>query len=213
MAKKKLFGKVLDLIGLEETTLDEEMDRDYDDDGYDIYDSEPEYDDYDDYSDDYTDDYDDYEEEEEVRPSFGRSSSRRKEKKEKFRSSSRDREFERDSDRDRDFGQESKVVGLTPNRMKMVVYQPMTYDDTQNIIDNLKNRKPIIVNLETLDVDIAQRILDFMSGAVYALNGNIHKVSKGIFLLVPNNVDIAGNIPDELQGKSFYTLGSKRREL
>ena len=99
------------------------------------------------------------------------------------------------------------------NAMKMLVYQPMSYEDTQSIIDNLKMKKPIIVNLELLEVDIAQRVLDFMSGAVYALNGSIHKVSKGIFVLAPINVDISGNIPEENKGRSnssFFSLANKR---
>ena len=94
----------------------------------------------------------------------------------------------------------------------MVVYQALTYDDTQNIIDNLKNRKPIIVNLDSLEQDLAQRVLDFMSGAVYALDGTIQKVSRSIFVLVPSNIDIVGNIPEDFKGKSFYTLGTTRSD-
>jgi len=103
-----------------------------------------------------------------------------------------------------------KVVNLHQSSyVKVVVYQPLSYDDTQNIIDNLKSRKPIIVNLESLEQDLAQRVLDFMSGAVYALDGTIQKVHRSIFVLVPSNVDIIGNIPEDLKGKSFYTLGGK----
>ena len=87
--------------------------------------------------------------------------------------------------------------------VRMVVFQPQTYDDTQNIIDNLKSGKPVIINLETLNPDIAQRVLDFVGGAIYALDGNIRKVSKGIFLLAPSGVDIAGNFTSD------YTSNSK----
>ena len=97
------------------------------------------------------------------------------------------------------------------SQMKMLVYRPMSYDDTQNIIDNLRQGKPVIVNLEELELDVAQRVLDFMSGAVYALSGSIFKVANGIFVLAPNSVDISGNVPDEMQGSSFYALGSGRR--
>ena len=106
-----------------------------------------------------------------------------------------------------------KVVNIhTTSYVKVVVYQPLSFDDTQNIIDNLKNRKPIVVNLDSLDADLAQRVLDFISGAVYSLDGTIQKVSRGIFVLAPSNVDIVGNIPDELKGKSFFTLSSKRSD-
>ncbi|NMA95228.1 MAG: cell division protein SepF [Clostridiales bacterium] len=102
-----------------------------------------------------------------------------------------------------------KVVNIHSNPyVKVMVYQPLSYDDTQTIVDNLKSRKPIIVNLESLDSDLAQRVLDFLSGAVYALEGSIHKVSRGIFVLAPNNVDISGDIPDDLKGKSFFTLNN-----
>ncbi|MGI5850928.1 MAG: cell division protein SepF [Clostridiales bacterium] len=104
-----------------------------------------------------------------------------------------------------------KVVNIhTTSYVKVVVYQPLSFDDTQNIIDNLKNRKPIVVNLDSLDADLAQRVLDFISGAVYSLDGTIQKVSRGIFVLAPSNVDIVGNIPEELKGKSFFTLSSKK---
>ena len=80
--------------------------------------------------------------------------------------------------------------------MKMIVYHPVSYEDTQIIIDNLKNRKPVIVNMEELDVDCAQRILDFLSGAVYALSGTMCKISRGIFVVAPNNYDVVGNNDD-----------------
>lgn len=81
--------------------------------------------------------------------------------------------------------------------MKMIVYHPVSYEDAQNIIDNLKARKPVIVNMEELEVSSAQRILDFISGAVYALNGTICKISRGIFVVAPNNYDVVGNGEEE----------------
>lgn len=90
--------------------------------------------------------------------------------------------------------QNSNVVSLpTAASMKMIVYHPISYEDTQNIIDNLKSRKPVIVNMEELEIDCAQRILDFMAGAIYALNGTIYKISRGIFVVAPTNYDIIGN--------------------
>lgn len=95
---------------------------------------------------------------------------------------------------------ESRVVPMSaqgPQQpsagMRMVVYQPQSYDDTQRIIDDLKSGRPVIANLEDLNVDIAQRVLDFLSGAVYGLDGTIRKISRGIFLLAPPHVDISGN--------------------
>lgn len=102
-----------------------------------------------------------------------------------------------------------KVVNIHSSAyIKVVVYQPMSYEDTQNVINNLKSRKPVVVTLEFLDPILAQRVLDFISGAIYALDGTIQKVSKGIFVLAPSNIEIVGNVPEELKGKSFYTLAN-----
>lgn len=83
--------------------------------------------------------------------------------------------------------------------MKMIVYHPVSYEDAQNIIDNLKSRKPVIVNMEELDIAAAQRILDFISGAIYAINGTIAKISRGIFVVAPNNYDVIGNESGEYE--------------
>ena len=77
--------------------------------------------------------------------------------------------------------------------MKMVVFHPVAYDDAQQIADNLKGHRPIIVNMEELDGATAQRVLDFLLGAVYALDGTISKISRGIFLVAPQNCDVQDN--------------------
>lgn len=99
----------------------------------------------------------------------------------------------------------NKVVNIhTTMQMKVVLYEPTEFEETPRIVDNLKNRKPVIINLENIDQDLAKKIFDFLSGAIYALDGNIQKVSKGIFILAPNNVDIAGNINEELKNKGLF---------
>ncbi len=95
----------------------------------------------------------------------------------------------------------NNVVSLpSAAQMKMIVYHPISYEDTQNIIDNLKSRKPVIVNMEDLELDCAQRILDFMAGAIYALNGTIYKISRGIFVVAPTNYDVIGNDESDNDG-------------
>ena len=105
----------------------------------------------------------------------------------------------------------SKVIGMPSSSasgsgIRVVVYQPQSYDDTQRIIDELKSHRAIIINLENLKVDVAQRVLDFISGAVYALDGSVRKISRGIFLVAPSNVDISGNfisnLPANFQGNT-----------
>ena len=78
--------------------------------------------------------------------------------------------------------------------MKMLVFQPSSYEEAECIIDNLKARKPVIMNLDELELELGQRILDFVGGAVYSLNGDIKKVARSIFVVAPSNVDVAQNI-------------------
>lgn len=99
----------------------------------------------------------------------------------------------------------NKIVNIhTTTQMKVVIYEPSEFEEAPSIVDNLKNRKPVIINLESLDQEIAKKIFDFLNGAVYALDGNIQKVSKGIFILAPNNVDISGNLREELRNKGLF---------
>ena len=87
--------------------------------------------------------------------------------------------------------------------IKMVLFQPMSYEDSQAIVDNLRACKPVIVNMVDLERECAQRVLDFMAGAVYALNGTIRRVSYGIFVIVPSNVTIIGQDEDEERERLF----------
>ncbi len=86
---------------------------------------------------------------------------------------------------------------------KMIIYKPLSYEDGQNIVDNLCARKPVIVNMVDLDREIAQRVVDFIAGAVYAQNGSIRKVSYGIFVIVPSNVSLVGNTDGESEDSDY----------
>lgn len=81
-----------------------------------------------------------------------------------------------------------------PDPMQMMLLQPQSFEDTQMVIDNLRDGRSVIVNLENMNQATAQRVLDFISGAIYALDGDMRKVSKGIFLCAPNGIDISGNV-------------------
>lgn len=85
------------------------------------------------------------------------------------------------------------------NKVNVTILQPSDYNESTIAINNLKAGKPVIVNLESLDIGEAKRILDFCSGAVYSLNGKIFKVSTNIFLLAPENVDISGNLKNSIE--------------
>ncbi|MGI6583236.1 MAG: cell division protein SepF [bacterium] len=87
-----------------------------------------------------------------------------------------------------------KVISLpSQTRMRVVVVEPTTFEDAKRVVDHLKGRQPVVLNLEETEGDLAQRIIDFVSGATFATDGGIQKVGQGIFLFTPNNVDIAAD--------------------
>lgn len=88
-------------------------------------------------------------------------------------------------------------------QMEVVVIQPGTYDEAQVIADHIRSQRPVIVNLEKMDYSIAQRIMDFVSGAVYTLGGNLERVTQNIFIIAPENVDIAGHFQEELKSNGI----------
>ena len=98
-----------------------------------------------------------------------------------------------------------KVVNInTTTQLKVVVVTPESFDEARDIAEHLKQKKPVVINLEGVEKDIARRIVDFLSGAVYSLDGNIQKISTGIFLIAPYNVGIMGDFKDELRNKGVF---------
>jgi cell division inhibitor SepF len=91
---------------------------------------------------------------------------------------------------------QSKVIPMNTaiSSSKMVITQPNCYEDVQEIGDYLKNRKSVIVNLESVSKEDARRILDFMSGATFIVEGTIQKVSNLIYLMTPRNVEIQNDV-------------------
>lgn len=93
----------------------------------------------------------------------------------------------------------ANVVSLpTAAQQKVIIYCPIGYEDTKSIIDNFKSRKPVIVNMAEMaesDVQTAQRIIDCIAGAIYALGGTLKKVETGIYLMAPINCEVVGNGP------------------
>ncbi len=78
--------------------------------------------------------------------------------------------------------------------MNVVLFNPKTFDESTSIVDTLKNRKPVVMNISELDKELGRKIFDFCSGALYAVDGHIQQVAKGIFILAPQNVDITGDV-------------------
>ncbi len=107
-------------------------------------------------------------------------------------------EQEDEEEEKRLFGRKNKVVNMPQaNQIKMVISQPTTFEQSEEICQYLKERKACIVNLEYVNKDVARRVVDFISGGVYALNGHIQKVSNSIFLIAPANYDISNEMGRE----------------
>ena len=97
------------------------------------------------------------------------------------------------------FGRRGKIVPLNAQGqpVKMVISQPTTFEQSEEICSLLKEKKSVIVNLEYVNKDVARRIVDFISGGVYALDGHIQKISNSIFLIAPVNYEITNEMARE----------------
>lgn len=113
-----------------------------------------------------------------------------------------------DADEDKKFQPSASTSKVTPMRpaakhggnMEVCVVKPTSVDDSREITETLLAGRTVILNLEGMDLEIAQRIIDFISGAAFAISGNLQKISSYIFLVTPTNVDISGDLQDLLSG-------------
>ena len=80
---------------------------------------------------------------------------------------------------------------------KMILLEPRAYSESQQIADHLKKRNTVVVNMKRVTPDQAKRIVDFLSGTVYAIGGDLQKIGGGIFLCTPKNVNVEGTISEE----------------
>ncbi|HHW38313.1 MAG TPA: cell division protein SepF [Bacillales bacterium] len=98
--------------------------------------------------------------------------------------------------------QKQNVVSLQSIQQssKVILCEPSIYDEVQEIADHLKNRKTVVINLQRVTTDQGMRIVDFLSGTVYAIGGDINKLGANTFICTPENVDITGSISDMSQG-------------
>ena len=83
------------------------------------------------------------------------------------------------------------------NGGKMILLEPRAYSESQQIADHLKKKNTVVVNMKRVTPDQAKRIVDFLSGTVYALGGDLQKIGGGIFLCTPKNVNVEGQITDD----------------
>ncbi|KKC46988.1 MULTISPECIES: cell division protein SepF [Paenibacillus] len=101
----------------------------------------------------------------------------------------------------------SNIVSIhSQKNMRVVLNEPRSYDEAQEIADHLRNRRSVIVNLQRVRTDLAVRIVDFLSGTVYALNGSISKLGPNIFLCTPDSVDVQGTITEMLADEDYRKM-------
>ena len=99
----------------------------------------------------------------------------------------------------------SKVVNIhTSSATKVTITKPVDYEEATEICEALKNRRIVLVNTTVLELKIAQRLLDFISGSCYALGGELQQIERGVYLLSPSNVEVTNELKNELSSKALF---------
>ena len=103
------------------------------------------------------------------------------------------------------FTRKNNVIKVHSNTdMKVFICEPTKYEDCTKAVDELKNRKVVVLNIEGMELVDQKQVFEFIKGAVYALEASIQKISNGIFVLAPNNVQIDGRLSDRYERNFFY---------
>lgn len=99
----------------------------------------------------------------------------------------------------------SKVVNIhTTTQMQVVLVKPDRFDNVSDIAEHLRSKHAVVLNLEATNKDVARRLVDFLSGCAYALDGKIKKIAISTYIITPYNVDIVGDLIDELENNGLY---------
>ena len=113
--------------------------------------------------------------------------------------------FEDRRARDRAEDRRNKVVNIhATTQLKVVLVKPERFENASEIADHLKDKRTVVLNLESTNKDIARRLIDFLSGVAYAGEGKIKKVAISTYIITPYNVDILGDLIDELENNGLY---------
>ncbi len=99
----------------------------------------------------------------------------------------------------------NKVVNINANtQLQVVLVKPERFDMVSDVADHLRNKQAVVLNLESTNKDVARRLVDFLSGCAYALDGKIKKVAISTYLITPYNVDVVGDLVEELESSGMY---------
>ena len=108
-------------------------------------------------------------------------------------------------ERPRSRGRDDKVVNIhTTTQLQVVLVKPERFENASEIADHLKEKRTVVINLESTNKDIARRLIDFLSGVAYAGEGKIKKVAANTYIITPYHVDIMGDLIDELENNGLY---------
>lgn len=101
---------------------------------------------------------------------------------------------------------EGKVVnfGSAGAQSQVVLVKPERFETAAEIADHLRARRPVLINLETTPKDVTRRLVDFLSGVAYALDGKVKKIAANTYIITPSNVDLVGDLMDELENAGMY---------
>ena len=112
---------------------------------------------------------------------------------------------DRGNSRAREDDRRNKVVNIhATTQLKVVLVKPERFENASEIADHLKEKRTVVINLESTNKDIARRLIDFLSGVAYAGEGKIKKVSANTYIITPYHVDIMGDLIDELESSGLY---------
>ena len=112
---------------------------------------------------------------------------------------------DRGKDRDADRRGANKVVNIhTTTQLQVVLVSPTRFENASEIADHLRDKRTVVLNLEQTDKNIARRLIDFLSGVAYANEGTIKKVALSTYIITPYNVEILGDLIDELENNGLY---------
>ena len=102
-----------------------------------------------------------------------------------------------DEDNNEDSYYTEDAVSIQPGSGKMILLEPRDFSESQQIADHLKKRNTVVVNMKRVTSEQAKRIIDFLSGTVYAIGGDLQKIGVGIFLCTPKNINVEGSISED----------------
>ena len=121
------------------------------------------------------------------------------------RSPFEDRKEDRRSEERRNEDRHNKVVNIhATTQLKVVLVKPERFENASEIADHLKEKRTVVLNLESTNKDVARRLIDFLSGVAYAGEGKIKKVAANTYIITPYSGDIMGDLIDELENNGLY---------